>query len=104
MGVFELAEGELGFGLGAVAGHYLGDGPVLVVGDQDTLAEDLGFQVSAGLVVDMEGESVLGWGVTSEFPADDASDPGVFDDPFDLGGDLVVAAAGLAPGQDIGQF
>ena len=39
MGVFELAEGELGLGLGAVAGHHLGDRPVLAVGDQDTFTK-----------------------------------------------------------------
>ena len=60
MGVFELAEAEFGFGLGAVAGDDLGDGPVFPVGDQDTFAEDLGFQVGAGLVVDVESEPVLG--------------------------------------------
>jgi hypothetical protein len=60
VGVFELAEGEFGLGLAAVAGHHVGDRPVLAVGDQDTLAEDLGFQVGAGLVVDVESEPVLG--------------------------------------------
>ena len=99
-----MAEAELGLGLGAVAGDYLGDGPVLVVGDQDTFAEDLGFQVGAGLVVDVEGEPVLGWGVSGQGDADDAPDPGVVDDPFDVGADLVAVAAGLAPCQDIGQF
>jgi hypothetical protein len=44
--------------LGAVASDHLGDRPVLAVGDQDTFAEDLGFQVGAGLAVDVEGE----WG------------------------------------------
>ena len=44
--VFELTEGELGVGLGTVAGHDLGDGPVRAVGDQHPFAEDLGFQRS----------------------------------------------------------
>jgi hypothetical protein len=77
VGVFELAEGELGLGLGAVSGHYLGGGPGLPVGDQDAFAEDFGFQVGAGVGVGGEGESVCGWGVTGQFPADDASGPGV---------------------------
>jgi hypothetical protein len=38
-GGLELAEGELGLGLGPVAGDHVGDGPVVVVGDQDVLAE-----------------------------------------------------------------
>jgi hypothetical protein len=75
VGVFELAEAELGLGLGAVAGDYLGDWPVLAVGDQDTFAEDLGFQVGAGLVVDVEGEPVLGWCVSGQGDADDAPTP-----------------------------
>ena len=65
-GVFELAEGELGLGLGAVAGHDLGDRPVVAVGDQDTFAEDLGFQVVAGRFVDVVGEPVLGWALAGE--------------------------------------
>ncbi len=50
--VFELAEGELGFGLGPVAGDHLGGGPVVVAGDQDVLAEDFFFQRRAGCGVD----------------------------------------------------
>ena len=54
--VLELAEPELGLGLGAVAGDDLGDGPVVVAGDQDVLAEDLLFQRGAGLLVDVPGQ------------------------------------------------
>jgi hypothetical protein len=36
-----LAEPEFGVGSGAVAGHDLGDEPVLAVGDQHALAKDL---------------------------------------------------------------
>jgi hypothetical protein len=54
-GVFELAEGELGLGLGPVAGDDLGGGPVVVVGDQDVLAEDLFFRGGARAGVDGPG-------------------------------------------------
>src|SRR6266542_3952740 len=50
-GVFELAEAELGLGLGPVAGHDLADGPVVAVSDEEPLAEDAVFQgVAGGLV------------------------------------------------------
>ena len=48
VGIFELAEGELGLGLGAVASHHLGDRPVVAVGDQHAFAEDLLFECVAG--------------------------------------------------------
>ena len=60
-GVFELAEAGLGLGLGPVAGDYLGDGPVVMVGDQHVLAEHVLFQGGAGVRVDAPGEpQVLG--------------------------------------------
>jgi hypothetical protein len=37
--VLQLAEGELGLGLGPVAGDHLGGRPVVVIGDQHVLAE-----------------------------------------------------------------
>ena len=43
-GVFHLPEGGLGLGLGPVGGDDLGGGPVVVVCDEDVLAEDLFFQ------------------------------------------------------------
>jgi len=46
--VFELAEAGFGVGLGAVGGDHLGHRPVVAVGEQDPLAEDLGFQGPAG--------------------------------------------------------
>ena len=46
VGVFELAEAELGVGLGAVAGHDVGDGPVVVVGDEDPFAEQFVLQAA----------------------------------------------------------
>jgi len=50
--VFHLPEGGLGFGLGPVGGDYLGDGPVVVAGDQHVFAEDLFFQGGVCGVVD----------------------------------------------------
>jgi hypothetical protein len=43
VGVFELAESLLDVVLGSVAGDDLGGGPVVVGGDQESFAEDLGF-------------------------------------------------------------
>jgi hypothetical protein len=80
MGVFHLPEGELGLGLGPVPGHDPRDGPVVMIGDQDVLAEDLLFERGAGLLVDVPGKAqVLGL-VAGQLAADDAADPG-------LGGD-----------------
>ena len=60
--VFELAEGELGVGLGAVGGDDIGDRPVVAVGDEHALAEDLVFQRAAGVGVDVPGQPLLGGG------------------------------------------
>ena len=57
MRVFELAEAELGFGLGPVAGDDLGHGPVVVTGDQHVLAEDLVFQGGARFGVLLPGQA-----------------------------------------------
>ena len=56
-GVFHLAEGELGFGLGPVPGHDPGHGPVVVIGDQDVLAEEFFFQRGPGVRVDAPGQA-----------------------------------------------
>ena len=53
-GVFKLTESGLHLGLGAVAGNYLGDGPVVVVGDQDAFAEEFCLQLLPRLFVDFE--------------------------------------------------
>ncbi len=50
-GFFELAEPELGLGLGAVASDDIGGGPVVAVGHQHPFAEDLFFEVGASRVV-----------------------------------------------------
>ena len=60
MGVFELTEAELRVGLGPVGGHDVADGPVVLIGDKYSFAEYFRFQCAAGVVVDGEGESVLG--------------------------------------------
>jgi len=55
------------------------------------------------VLVEVEAQPVLGWGVAGEFPADDAADPGVVDDLVDLGFDLVSGSAGVAAGQGVAQ-
>ena len=62
VGVFELAEPELGLGLGAVAGDDFGDGPVVAVGDEEPFAEDAVFQGGAGGVVDLPVQPDVWWG------------------------------------------
>ena len=53
---------RLGFGLGPVPGHDRGHGPVVVIGDQDVLAEDLFFQGCPGVRVDAPGQAqVFSW-------------------------------------------
>jgi hypothetical protein len=59
-----LAEPEFGVGLGAVAGHYLGGGPRVAVGDQNAFAEDFVGQFRAGAGIDMPVQAMFGWGVT----------------------------------------
>jgi hypothetical protein len=75
-----------------------------VAGDQDVLAEEFFFQRGPGVRVDAPGQAqVLGL-VAGQLPGDDAADPGLGSDRLDLGGDLVLAAAGLAAGQGGGQL
>src|SRR5664279_6078628 len=104
MGVFELPESELDFGLGAVAGDDVGDGPVLVVGEQDPFAEHLVFQCPSSVTVDVPGEPVLGGGVAGQVAVDDAAQPRVVGDGGDLGLDGGPVAAGFAAGQGRGEF
>src|SRR5215470_3943794 len=101
---FGLAEGELGVGGGPVAGHYLGDRPVVPAGDQDPFAENFGFQGGAGGLIDGEAEPVLGGGVPGQRRGQDTLDPAVMADGGDLAFHGGFAPAGLAPGQGGGQF
>lgn len=91
-GVFHLPERELGFGLGPVAGDDLGDGPVVVAGDQHLLAEDLVLQLLAGVWVDVPYQPQVPGPVAGEFPADDPSYPRLADDVLDRGLNLVLGA------------
>src|SRR5664279_6448281 len=104
MGVFELPEHELDFGLGAIAGDDVGDGPVLVVGEQDPFAEHLVGEGSAVAGVDAPGEPVLGGGVAGQLDVDDAAQPRVVGDGGDLGLDGGPVAAGFAAGQGGGEL
>ena len=102
--VFHLPEGELGLGLGPVAGDHLSCRPVVVVGDQDVLAEDLFFQPGAGGRVDAPGKPQVFGLAAGELPGDDPPHPGLAGDLLDLSLDLVLAAAGLAACQGGGQL
>ena len=96
MPVLELPEPGFGFGLGPVPGDHLGDGPVVVAGNQDMLAEDLVFQRLAGVLVDPPGQPQIPGLVSGQFPADDTADPRLGGDGLDPGRDFVARAAGLS--------
>ena len=81
-----------------------GDGPVVVIGDQHVLAEDLLFQRGAGAGVDAPGQAQVFGLVAGQLPGDDPPHPGLAGDLLDLGLHLVPAAAGLAAGQGGGQL
>src|SRR6266702_4780623 len=102
-GVFHLPEGGLGLGLGPVGGDDLGGRPVVMIGDQDMLAEDLLFERGVAILVDVPGEPVVFGGVSGQLPGDDAAGPGVVQDLYDHGFDLGTCPAGLAAGQGGGQ-
>src|ERR1035441_6552587 len=104
VGVFELAEGELGFGLGPVGGDDLGGGPVIVIGDQHVLAEELLFQGRAGSLVDAPGEAQVFGLVAVQPPGDYPAGPGFAGDSGDLGLHLLAGAAGLAAAEGGGQL
>jgi len=83
-------------GLGPVAGHDVGDRPVVVVGDQDVLAEQFFFQFCSGGGVDGPGQAQLGGLVAGQFPDEHAPDPGVLGDGSDVLFDLVAGSAGAS--------
>src|ERR1019366_2914941 len=67
-------------------------------------AEDLGFQGSAGGIVDLPGQAHRGGGGTCELGGQDPGDPAWVGDPGYLGQDGVGFAAGLAAGQGRGEL
>src|SRR5882724_10176297 len=95
---------ENGFALGPVPGDDLGHGPVVVIGDQDVLAEDFLFQRGAGGRVDGPGQAQVLWLVAVELPGDDAADPGLAGDRLDRGLHFLPGPAGTAAGEGGGQL
>ena len=102
--VLELAESELGLGLGPVAGDDLGGWPVVMIGDEHVLAEQLLFEGGASVLVDGPGEAQVAGFFSVQLPGDDPPDPGLAGDRGDLGLDLVAGPAGLAAGEGGGQL
>jgi len=102
--VLHLPEPEFRLGLRPVAGDDLGDGPVVVAGDQDVLAEDLLFEGGAGVLVDVPGQAQVFRLFSGQVPADDAAHPRFCGDGGDLGLDFVPGAAGFAAGQGAGEI
>ena len=103
-GVFELPEGGLGLGLGPVAGDHLGGGPVVVIGDQHVLAEELFFQGDAGIVVDAPRQAQVAGLLAGQLPGNHPPHPGLAGNRGDLGLHPGAGPAGLATGQDSGQL
>ena len=103
MRVLELAEAELGVGLGAVGGDHVGHRPV-AVGEQDPLAEQARLEPGAGAGVGAPGQPQLGGRLAGQGDGDDVGDPAGFADGGDLGLHLGPVAAGAAAGQAGGQL
>jgi RimJ/RimL family protein N-acetyltransferase len=87
--------------LRAVGGDHLGGGPVVAVGEQDPLAEVLGLQGLAGLVVGVPGQPQAGGTAAGEGDLQDPGYPAGRGDLADLGFDPGAGAAG-APARQPG--
>jgi len=99
VGVFELPEPGLDFGLGSVGGDHVGDRPGAAVGEQDPFAEQALFEGGAGAGVGAPGQPEVGWVLAGEGDLDDLVDPTGFADGGDVGLYGGVVAAGVAAGQ-----
>jgi hypothetical protein len=77
---------------------------VVVVGDQEAFAEDLGLQCFAGGIVDVPGQGKVGRRGPGELGAQHPRHPARVGDPGYLGLDSGGPAAGLAAGQGRGQL
>jgi hypothetical protein len=53
MAVLQLAATGFGAGRGAVGGDHVGHGPIVAIGEQDPLSEDLCFRRPVGLAADL---------------------------------------------------
>ena len=103
-GSFSWRNGKLGLGLGAVAGDHLGGRPVVVIGNEHVLAEQLVFQGGARVLVDAPGKAqVLGLPAV-QLPGDHPPHPGPCGDLPDFGFDLLPGPAGFAAGESGGQL
>ena len=106
LGIFELAEPELGVGLRPVGGYHVGDTPLVAVGEQDSFAEQAVLQPGAGAGVGAKGQPEAGRVLAGEGGGDDLADPAGFEDGGDVGLYLAPGAAGVAavqPGLQVGQ-
>ena len=70
---------------GAVAGDDLGGGPVIMIGDQHVLAEELFFQGGTGGLVDVPGQAQVAGLLAVQLPGHHPPHPGLADDRGDLG-------------------
>jgi hypothetical protein len=61
LAILHLAEVGLDGALGPVGSDDVGDWPLVVVGEEDPLAEELVFEFLPGLGIDFEGEGEVRW-------------------------------------------
>jgi hypothetical protein len=66
LAVLHLSEVGLDVVLGSIGTDHVGDRPLVPIGEEDPLAEDLGFECVPGLGVDPEGETKLARAVTGQ--------------------------------------
>ena len=104
VGVFELAEGGFDVGLGPVGGDDVGGCPVVTVGEQDALAEDLVLELSAGRRVGPPRQPPGGGGVAGEGGIDDPVQPARGEDLVDLFSDAGGVFSSVAAGQTLLQL
>ena len=64
LAILHLAEVGLDGALGPVGSDDVGDWPLVVVGEEDPLAEELVFEFLPGLGIDVEGEGEVRWART----------------------------------------
>src|SRR5665647_3380450 len=104
LAVLHLAEVGFDFGLGAVAGHHLGDAPLVAVGEDDPFAEQLIGQCGLGPLIAPPDEAELCGLGADQACRDDPGQPPGSEDLLDLGLDFDPGLTSLASGQSGGEL
>jgi hypothetical protein len=101
--ILHLAKVRLDVVLGSIRTNDVGHFPVVVVGEEDPLAEELFFERPPGHGVLAEAQAERGRPITAQRRADDPGDPAGLGDAGDLGLDGVAVLSGLAPLESLSQ-